>query len=110
MLTITGTGLTGATAVKFGGVDALTFIVVSDTTIKAYPNFSGINVISVITPSGTGTKTGFTLILTRVKITDLPPLNRAVGQTDIVYVWDFLRAKLCQAPASALPAGACPGV
>lgn len=105
LVTITGTGFTGATAVKFGGVDALTFVVISDTSIKAYPNFSGINVISVITPSGTGTKTGFTLILTRVKITDLPPLNRAVGQTDIVYVWDFLRAKLCQAPASALPAG-----
>lgn len=105
LVTITGTGFTGTTAVKFGGVDALTFIVVSDTSIKAYPNFTGINVISVINPSGTATMTGFTLILTKVKITDLPPLNRAVGQTDIVYVWDFLRAKLCQSPASALPAG-----
>ena len=105
LVTITGIGFTGATAVKFGGVDCLFFRVVTDTTIQAYPNQSGVNVITVITPGGTGSLDGFTLILTKVKITDLPQLGRAVGQTDLTYIWDFLRGKLCQAPASALPSG-----
>lgn len=104
-VTITGSGFTGATAVKFGGVDALYFRIISDTSIEAFPNYGGTNIISVTGPGGTGSQSGFTLLLTRVRFIDLPTLNRNVGQTDILAVWDIIRNKLCQAPVSAFPAG-----
>jgi hypothetical protein len=54
-VTITGTGFTGATAVKFGTVDATTFKVSSDTIIKAVSpaETAGTVDIRVTTPNGT---------------------------------------------------------
>lgn len=104
-VTITGSDFTGATAVKFGGVNALYFRVVSDTEIQAWPDYGGTNIVSVTGPGGTGSKPGFTLLLARVRYIDLPMLNRTVGQDDILAVWDIIRNKLCQAPVSAFPAG-----
>jgi IPT/TIG domain-containing protein len=105
LVTITGTGFTGATAVKFGGVAAIFFRVVNNTTIQAYPNYLGTGTITVTTTAGDVSLDGFTLLLTRVKLTDLPVLGRAATGTDLIYVWDILRGKLCKAPVSALPAG-----
>ncbi|MCW2936002.1 MAG: hypothetical protein JWM19_6964 [Actinomycetia bacterium] len=51
---ISGTGFTGATAVKFGGVKAESFTVVSDSEIDAVaPPGSGTVVVTVDTPRGT---------------------------------------------------------
>ncbi|MFZ3005439.1 MAG: IPT/TIG domain-containing protein [Phenylobacterium sp.] len=54
---LTGTNLTGATAVKFGGVDATSFTVNSATQITATTpaGAAGIVAIDVTTPGGTGT-------------------------------------------------------
>ena len=53
-VTVTGTGFTGATAVKFGLTDATNFIVNSDTSITATsPAGTGTVDITVTTPSGT---------------------------------------------------------
>ena len=55
---ITGTNFTGATAVKFGGTDALSFTVNSATQITATPAAGTTGTISVnapIGPTGTGT-------------------------------------------------------
>ena len=52
---IAGVGFTGATAVKFGGTDALSFIVNSNTQITAIPANGTTGTISVTTPNGTGT-------------------------------------------------------
>ena len=53
-VTITGTGLTGATAVDFGTTPATGVTVVNDTTVTAVsPAGTGIVDVTVITPGGT---------------------------------------------------------
>jgi uncharacterized repeat protein (TIGR03803 family) len=57
-VTITGTGLTGATAVSFGGVKAIAFTVNSGTQITAtVPAGAKTGKIKVTTPGGTATST-----------------------------------------------------
>jgi len=54
IVTITGTGFTGATGVSFGGTAASGFTVVSDTQISATsPAGSGMVTLTVTTPNGT---------------------------------------------------------
>ena len=62
-VTITGMSFSQATAVKFGGVAATTFIVNSDTKITAtVPSGAVTGKISVVTPGGTGlSATSFTV-------------------------------------------------
>jgi CSLREA domain-containing protein len=64
LVSITGTGLGGATAVSFNAVNATSFTVVSATSIRAtVPLGATTGPISVTTPSGTGTSTAaFTLL------------------------------------------------
>jgi plastocyanin len=59
-VTITGTGFTGATAVKFGSVDAAKYVVSSDTLITAVspPEPSGVVDVRVTTPAGTSPVSG----------------------------------------------------
>lgn len=58
-VTITGTGLTGATAVTFGGVKATTFSVKSATEVTAdAPTGAKTGPIAVTTPGGTATSAG----------------------------------------------------
>ncbi|MGH2596507.1 MAG: IPT/TIG domain-containing protein, partial [Actinomycetota bacterium] len=53
-VTITGTNFTGATAVKFHGVQAV-FTLNSDTTITAtVPSGATTGLVAVVTPTGTG--------------------------------------------------------
>jgi uncharacterized repeat protein (TIGR03803 family) len=55
-VTITGTGLTGATAVTFGGVKATTFSVKSATEVTAdVPTGAKTGAIAITTPGGTAT-------------------------------------------------------
>lgn len=104
-VTITGSGFTGATAVQFGGIDAMLFIVVSDTQIDAYPAIAGTGTITVITAAGTTTVTGFTIIKVKVQVPDLPALGRAISSTDLLMVWDSVKNVLCKATGDELPAG-----
>jgi hypothetical protein len=59
-ITITGTGFTGATAVKFGGTDAASFVVVDATTITAVLGGGATGAVTVTTAGGTATINGFT--------------------------------------------------
>ncbi len=53
-VTIAGTGFTGATAVKFNGVDAASYTVVSDTQITAVvPLYATSGALTITTPLGT---------------------------------------------------------
>ena len=55
VVTITGTSLTGATAVKFNGVAATTYTVNSDTQITAtVPDDATTGLVTVVTPGGHG--------------------------------------------------------
>jgi hypothetical protein len=75
-VTITGTSLTGATAVTFGGAAATNVVVVDDTTITATTpaHAAGAVDVVVITPSGTGTGTNaYTYIPPRPIVTNVSP-------------------------------------
>jgi hypothetical protein len=60
VVTITGTGFTGATSVRIGGQAATAVTVVNDTTITATSpaHAEGPASIAVTTPSGTGSSAG----------------------------------------------------
>lgn len=80
-VTITGTNFTGATAVKFYGLDATSFTVNSATEITAVvPVGATTGPISVSTPSGTGTSTSFTVIAAPT-ITGFTPSSGGIGST-----------------------------
>jgi predicted outer membrane repeat protein len=57
-VTVTGIRFTGATAVKFGGTDAASFTVDSDTQITAIVGSGSTGKVTVIAPGGTATSTG----------------------------------------------------
>jgi len=61
-VSITGTGFTGATAVKFGATNAASFSVLSDTSITAVmpAGAAGSAAVTVITPAGTSNALAYT--------------------------------------------------
>ncbi len=59
-VTISGTNLSGATGVKFGGVAATSFSVINSTTITAVVGSGATGDVAVTTSGGTATKSGFT--------------------------------------------------
>jgi len=61
-VTITGLNLSGATAVSFGGTPAASFTVISSTIITAVVGSGTDGNVSVTTPGGTATLTGFSLV------------------------------------------------
>jgi hypothetical protein len=62
MVTLTGTGFTGATGVTFGGVAATTFSVTNDTTISAETPATAASDVPVVvtTPNGASSPVTFT--------------------------------------------------
>jgi IPT/TIG domain len=68
VVTLTGTGFTGATAVAFNGTTTAIFVVVSATQITAeVPSGATTGTIAVTTPGGTGTSaTSFTVTVPAV--------------------------------------------
>lgn len=62
LVTINGTNFSGATAVRFGGVNVVSFIVVSPTQITATVSTGATGSVSVTTPSGTASVAGFTFL------------------------------------------------
>ena len=63
---IYGSNFSAATTVTFGGIAAKSFIVVSDTSIRAIVGKGASGNVNVTSPYGTGTKSGFTLLPTIV--------------------------------------------
>jgi gliding motility-associated-like protein len=80
-VTLTGTNLTGATAVSFGGIAAASFTVVSATSITAVVSVSTVSGdVSVTTPGGVVTKTGFVFV-PAPSVTSFTPTSAGAGAT-----------------------------
>ena len=79
-VTITGTNLTGATAVSFGGTTASSFTVNSATSITATLGAGASGDVSVTTAGGTTNLAGFTFIAAPT-ITSFTPTSAASGAT-----------------------------
>jgi hypothetical protein len=79
-VTITGTGFTGTTAVKFAGTNA-SFAVVSDTSLTAtVPSSATSGTIAVTAPGGTATSaTAFTVTPPAPTISSFAPTSGTVG-------------------------------
>jgi hypothetical protein len=86
-VTLTGTHLTGATSVRFGGTDAASFTVDSDTQITAAtPSLAVGDHEAEITTAG-GTATATVTALTTPTVTSLSPAaGPAVGGTTVTVV------------------------
>ena len=89
---ITGANFTGAGAVKFGNTAAQSFTVNSNTQITAVVASGATGVISVTTPSGTGSSSSsFTFIHPPV-ITGLTPTSGGTGTSIIITGTSFTGA------------------
>ncbi|MEI9808313.1 MAG: IPT/TIG domain-containing protein [Bacteroidota bacterium] len=75
---ISGTGFTGATAVKFGGTSANSFTVINSSAINAIVAGGTSGNVSVTTAGGTATLAGFTFVQVPV-ITSFTPLATGPG-------------------------------
>ncbi|MDQ2701875.1 MAG: IPT/TIG domain-containing protein [Pseudomonadota bacterium] len=85
---ITGTNLTGATAVSFGGTAAISYTVDSDTQITAITpaHAAGAADVAATTPGGTATAAGaFTFVTPAPTITNVAPTSgTTLGGTSVV--------------------------
>jgi sugar lactone lactonase YvrE len=83
-VTLTGTGFTGATAVRFGGTAAARFTVVSDSQIQAVVAAGATGAVSVVSPNGTGTLAGFTYLPPAPRLTSFTPTTAAAGTSVVI--------------------------
>jgi hypothetical protein len=91
VVVLNGTNFTGVTAVRFGGVNASTFAVVSLTQITATVAFGSTSgTYTVTTPSGTATCPSFTYIPTPPIITSFNPAYAISPQTVTISGTNFL--------------------
>jgi len=96
MVTITGTNLTGVTAVSFGGSPAGSFTVVSPTTITAVVNTGTSGNVTVTAPAGTATLGGFTYNWAATRISSFTPSSGAPGTTVTIVGTGFSGASAVQ--------------
>ncbi|WP_326597075.1 beta strand repeat-containing protein [Streptomyces sp. NBC_01803] len=84
-VTLTGTGLSGATAVTFGGVPAASFTVVSDTLATAVvpPGTPGAVQVSVTTAAGTSGGVPYLYVAAPVVTALVPDAGPAAGGTTV---------------------------
>ncbi|MDH6711174.1 hypothetical protein P3T27_007926, partial [Kitasatospora sp. MAA19] len=82
VVTLTGSGFTGASAVRFGAVDATSFTVLSDTQITAtVPAGSGTVQVTVVAWWWGGTSNGvaFTYTVAAPVLASVSPASGAAG-------------------------------
>jgi len=79
VVTITGSGFTGATAVRFGGVNAASYTINSASSITATLAAGATGTIDVVTPLGTGTSDSTFTVIGPPTITAFTPLGGPPG-------------------------------
>ena len=90
VLTIKGSGFTGATAVSIGGADASSFTVVSDTVITAIVSMGITDQVAVTTPGGVSSVGGYTysnsLVFIPPSITSFTPTSTCPGKVATIFI------------------------
>lgn len=92
-VTITGSGFTNANQVSFGGTNASSFTVNSDTEIIAIVDSGSSGDVEVSTPGGTATQSGFEFIPAPI-ISSFLPTSAAQGDTVIISGLNFTDAEV----------------
>ena len=90
-VTISGNGFTGTTAVSFGGVPSNSFYASSDTLLYAYVGAGASGFVSVSTPDGTDSLSGFTYLASPI-VTSFSPASAAKGTTVTIKGSGFSKA------------------
>ena len=102
---LTGTGLTGATAVNFGGTPATSFTVDSSTQITAVaPAGTGTVLVTVTTAGGTSNGVAYTYVAVPVLTSVVPNSGPVTGNTVVVLTGTGLTG------ATAVDFGASPSI
>ncbi|MFD8677167.1 IPT/TIG domain-containing protein [Streptomyces seoulensis] len=87
-VTLTGTGMTGSTAVRFGSTNATSFTVNSATRITAVspPRAAGATAVTVVHPTGNSNSVTFTYVVAQVpQVAGVSPANGPTeGGTGVV--------------------------
>ncbi|MES2780897.1 MAG: IPT/TIG domain-containing protein, partial [Bacteroidota bacterium] len=78
LVTITGTGFTAVSSVTFGGTNALSYTVVSATSITATVGAGSSGSIQITTPGGTATRTGIVYITSPI-LSSFSPSTAPIG-------------------------------
>jgi hypothetical protein len=89
-ITILGSNFSTTSAVKFGGITATSFQIISDTMLHAVVGKGATGNISVSNPSGTGQKAGFTFLYPEPVITAVSPMSALSGTTLTITGTDFI--------------------
>lgn len=84
-VTITGENFTGTSAVRFGGVNAKSFTVVSSSIIKAVVDTGATGKVTVITRGGIDTSASFIFQPPQPDVIRFIPTSGKIGDTIIIY-------------------------
>lgn len=87
-LQITGTSITGTTAVSVGGAPVLSFVIVNANTITASVGAGASGAVEVSTPGGSSSLPGYTWVTTPV-VTSFAPAAAPAGTTVTITGTDF---------------------
>lgn len=80
-IVIRGFNFTGVTQVQFGGMNALSFAVISDTVIRAVPGYGFSGNITVVSGNNSASLPGFTWLAPAPKIISFNPASAGSGMT-----------------------------
>lgn len=102
IVNIFGTNFTGATAVRFGGRAAASFVINSPTQITARVANGTSGSVTVVTPGGTATLAGFVFIPAPPRIRSFAPASVGAGTTITIIGSDFSGATAVRFGATAV--------
>lgn len=92
-ITIRGAHFTGANQVRFGGINAASFTVISDSLLTAVTGSGGSGYVDVISAGGMGSQPGFTFMYPIPVVTSFSPDSGATGAIVTIHGSNFINAE-----------------